>query len=605
MLVKSICILFITQCLAKDLAQNSHIILHENQLSNSEPSNVPSEYFDSINLPNPDYKFSYLYEQKRKDEEPQVEQRDEEIGKYMNIQQPTTTPTTTTELQQDINIPNEQEENQNVNNGQLKTSMKVLDNHHRKVASTLPPMPPVPILRSNQSPHFPPSYWDYLNHHRSAILTNHIHGHQSSRGTLKWNKSPRSNDRSDLTGLHFPTHEWNPTHIRHPGHHEVFISPVTSKAPVMELSTESKLHLSTHDSKPGHRHHEVKTSPITSTISLEESSTPSGHHLLAHDTKPTHMRHSGHHDVNKSLIASENPVDGTPTSTVSSVVPIHDSESNQLKHPSHHHHVHDLPTTTEIVDAEVSTISNKVHLSADESPNHQEVHISNSTPGIPVEEASAKIGLHSLSHGSHPQNLRHPTRHEIPQTLPTKPETIAKEFAAKFGTRLTNHTSVLHHIHHEIQQNLTTTTEDAVAEEFAEKYGTRHHLNHHIHHEAHTSPTTAATITESSATQSLHTNHDSNQKLVSMPSQHVPPLRRQNGHVKVNKIIKKVKKSPSTGHNSRPVNRGSYKFRLDDVNDMHSTPIRRIKTPKTTQRKYNSPPPPVPTLSPWYDGYGK
>ncbi|XP_047020646.1 uncharacterized protein LOC124630710 [Helicoverpa zea] len=600
MLVKSICILFITQCLAKDLAQNPHVILHENQLSNSEPSNVPADYFDSMNLPSPDYKFSYLYEQKRKDEEPQVEQRDEEIGKYMNIQQPTTTPTTTTELQQDVNIPNGQEKNQDVN-GQLKTSMKVLDNHHRKeieeVASTLPPMPPVPKLRSNQSPHFPPSYWDYLNHHRSAILTNHIHRHQSPPGTLKWNKSP-SNDGSDLTGLHFPTHEWNPSHIRHPGLHEVHISPITSKAPVMELSTESKLHLSTHDSKSGHRHHEVKTSPITSTISIEESSTPSGHHLLAHDTKPTHMRHSGHHDVNKSRSASENPVDQAPASTVSSVVSIHDSESNQLKHPSRHHHVHDLPTTTEAVDAEVSTISSKDHSSAHESPNHQEVHISNSTPGIPVEEASGKIGHHSLSHGPH--NLKHSIHHEIPQTLPATPETIAKEFAAKFGTRLTNHTSVLHH---EIQQKLTTTPEDAVAEEFAAKFGTRHHLNHHIHHEAHTSATTAETITESSATKTLHTNHDS--KLASMPSQHVPPLRRQNGHVKVNKIIKKVKKSPSTGHNSRPVNRGSYKFRLDDVNDMHSTPIRRIKTPKTTQRTYNSPPPPVPTLSPWYDGYGK
>ncbi|KAH9644240.1 hypothetical protein HF086_003739 [Spodoptera exigua] len=73
----------------------------------------------------------------------------------------------------------------------------------------------------------------------------------------------------------------------------------------------------------------------------------------------------------------------------------------------------------------------------------------------------------------------------------------------------------------------------------------------------------------------------------------------------------------------KPVYRGSYKFSWDDINDMHKPSPPKMSELKvnpnrghqqTTHNPINHeishPPidhtvPPVPTLSPWYDGYGK
>lgn len=71
----------------------------------------------------------------------------------------------------------------------------------------------------------------------------------------------------------------------------------------------------------------------------------------------------------------------------------------------------------------------------------------------------------------------------------------------------------------------------------------------------------------------------------------------------------------------KPVYRGSYKFSWDDVNDMHKpSPLKTLELKVNTNYEHHQtthhpnletvlqtyhPIPPVPTLSPWYDGYGK
>lgn len=84
----------ITQCSANRLTPPASRILPENQ--DTKSFRIPLEYFDDmrIELPKPDYRFTYVFKQINNDQAPTVEKREEEIEKY--VSRPPTTPTTST-----------------------------------------------------------------------------------------------------------------------------------------------------------------------------------------------------------------------------------------------------------------------------------------------------------------------------------------------------------------------------------------------------------------------------------------------------------------------------------------------------------------------------
>lgn len=144
------------------------------------------------------------------------------------------------------------------------------------------------------------------------------------------------------------------------------------------------------------------------------------------------------------------------------------------------------------------------------------------------------------------------------------------------------------------------------------------HKSYPYEHRLYTSPTT----TESPMEEKEHTT-DTTLAPIAKDNLKLPTS--ENDEI-VMKVIpeldsNKYKSSQEMKKSLKPVYRGSYKFSWDDVNDMHKpSPLKTLELKVNTNYEHHQaahfpnletvlqtyhPIPPVPTLSPWYDGYGK
>lgn len=142
MLATTTLISFIAQYFTRDLRPHAH------QQNGNIGIGATIDFYESLYLPNPHYKINYIFEQKRINEDPEIEEIEEEIGKYMHYQPSTTTTTTkaVTEFKpEDIN----ENFKDATNHGAFESPLVKLKTHQenqREATLTLAPIPPAPEL---------------------------------------------------------------------------------------------------------------------------------------------------------------------------------------------------------------------------------------------------------------------------------------------------------------------------------------------------------------------------------------------------------------------------------------------------------------------------